>query len=464
MRVSDSSDALPLCVTNCTDVYSIHQCILSYAVIYSLDSIESFDFSAPTEQGAMKIQDIPTEVLLVIFDSGTLDLLQQDDGDQLRVRTASFSLPRLEHVLAYHLTLSRVCRLWRTILLEHKRAWSYVYLGHRAFLHPNFSAIDILHRSSKHPISLHCAYSPSSMNSGTRMKRKAMSEDMKLFFSPHIHRIGSLRVVGPRVFLSAILKTFHDHMTFQTPISVSPRSLTRLHLIYRKADPALPEPIQLPGVLACLTHLRVCGATVLPSSQFHFQEVIMEGGAAFLQMAGIHTPIHASAKNFVLHETFVQGLSSIGAIDPTSITSLTLSNIRADRPSHFFPSTPTPSATRAVYTDFFTPFLNASIETLRLSKLDQNAIFSLIQVLTQSLAHQRCLDLKDLYMEDLDLENGDVEILAKSFPRLSCLELNLKCGQHYFSEVWRNGLPNGEGAWPMLEEVLLNGVCQKRML
>ena len=180
------------------------------------------------EQNLTGINTLPAELLLSIFELTATDLLQLDQVNQPGILKRAFSIPELHSIFTFHVRLSRVCVAWRNVLLANKHAWSYIHLGTRAFLHYKlqFGSNAILDRSYDNLLSIECVYQPPT--SGVT-NTKSNPQAMKAFFTSYICRLHSLRIVGPQVFVSAILEALVSKDSTSNPIPLSNLQIIMTH-------------------------------------------------------------------------------------------------------------------------------------------------------------------------------------------------------------------------------------------
>ena len=407
----------------------------------------------------MGIQELPIELLYVIFDLGASPFVEQlEEGYQHPSRWRdTFTPSHMRFIFRHYLLLSQVSATWRSILLEYGKAWAYVHLGRCAFVSRQFMSIDILARSAKHPLRLECVFSQVSP-----LTPKPKPEAMKAFFAPHIDRIRSLRVAGPDTFISAILDIFIDRTLSASPSPSNP--LIHLHIIQTYPQSGWVFPLELKLVAPRLTHLVVFGADIAHFPRWHLQKVVLEGGT-FLPSKNHHEIFHNTpTRTLILDKIYIAGTPSIIGVRLTpfmsSITSLVLDGLQT------FESNA--ESKTSLFASFISLSLPKSLRDLKLANLSDEAVKGLMLVLESVPAPYPPLypELRRLGIEKLQFRSRSACVtLAKVFSEIQSLELlEVTEDKTIFLDVWRSGGETGDSIWPLLDEIIIDGTAVQRPL
>ena len=397
------------------------------------------------EQNLTGINTLPAELLLAVFELTAADLLQLDQVNQPGILKRAFSIPELHSIFTFHVRLSRVCVAWRNLLLANKQAWSYIHLGTRAFLHHKlqFKSNAILDRSYDNPLSIECVYQPPT--SGVT-NTKSNPQAMKAFFTSYICRLHSLRIVGPQVFVSAILEALVSKDSTSNPI---PLSNLQIIMTHRMTGPLQLDLHRIAPGLRCF---RVNGPLVVTSWGPLVEQAIVEGGA-ILPSRG-HSAF--TARNLILHDTPIVYMAS-APINSSSCSSFTLSRVSSTVPGRYLGI----ETRRRIWIDLFRSYLCPTLETLRLASLEQGGVEALINLLIDG--RDQFQRLRSLYIENTRITDVGVLAIMNAFPNLMELELvdmGRQCENH-FLDIWKNGF-EGREFWAALEMITVNSrVCSK---
>jgi len=394
----------------------------------------------------MDVTNVPTELLLHIFDIGARGLLDQEEAAQGQFWRDSFSLPQLQPLMIYHLTLSWVCTTWRYALLAHKKAWCQIHLGQRAFLYPELTS-DLLSRSGENSLHIDIFRRTTITFLHVTERYQQQLRDMTTMFSHHVPRIQTLRIAGLREDIISIQAGLLACLSE----SSQPSQLSHLHILQTNVDrQAIPLMFQAPP----LTHLRVTRARVFVNSPL--QELVVENGGLISCIFDRYSGSSAISvtNSFIVHDTTIH-LSISG----WTLTSLSLSDIKIATPLDNESSEATRRRWIQTYSVCFGGFRDGSLRKLKLSGLDSDAVRGLIAALQSGLqrGHPHCPSLVNLYLERASFSLSQVGVLAQAFTKISNLDIVNADGSD-FLHLWRSGLASGEMVWSLLDEISLDGV------
>jgi len=116
-----------------------------------------------------------------------------------------------------------------------------------------------------------------------------------------------------------------------------------------------------------------------------------------------------------------------------------------------------------MYFVFFNRALLRGINTLKLAKLNDQAMRFFIKAVREmpNLTSTRRY-LRNLYFENLRLDEDDEETLAGAFPEVSALEIVNVRPRNEFLNLWKGTHGYRGDIWPLLEEVKVDGQLLRR--
>ena len=324
----------------------------------------------------MTFQNLPPELLNLIFDLGArqfLDAMNYQRG----IWRSTFTLPSLKPIFRYHLSLSHVCATWRAVSIGFSETWNQIHLTKSA-LRDAPMTFQFMGRSISHPLSLEFS-----------IRREIAQEDiaaikasLNQFLPSNVHRIHSLRLAGPDVFISAVLDHFVDHTICYSPLSRS-FTLSHLHIIQKSTPSGETFPLDLNLAAPHLTHLRTCGAPVFTFPRWYLEEVVLEEGILLSLKNLYHIYSKTPTKRLVLNGITATGgaprARGIPSAQQSSITSIAFSNLQTPEED--------PIIRGLVYYNFFCSSFPRNLHTLKLARLDDdlmNSLHTMLEVAIKS--------------------------------------------------------------------------------
>lgn len=402
------------------------------------------------------IQELPAELILWICDLGAQSLLEAAEAvARGGLWPDAFVLPELKSVFAHYIALSGVCKLWQSLLMSHPNAWKHLRLTHGSDHSSECGIISIFDRCPNQPIYLECVLNDPSIQDNKQIR--AYGKALKESITPYVHRIESLRLVGLRDFFVEILSAFASPETDANIVSgTTSIPLSRLQIMQPPSEGACIGLGQLRlqnlNVAPSLSHLRVRNLRLDGCSTWRMKQIVLEGDSV---MEFVENPRSQAPMDLVV----IGHWSTAGVtLEIIRRTALWISDMQD------CVETPIPLLDIGrMYFVFFNRALLRGINTLKLAKLNDQAMRFFIKAVREmpNLTSTRRY-LRNLYFENLRLDEDDEETLAGAFPEVSALELVNVRPRNEFLNLWKGTHGYRGDIWPLLEEVKVDGQLLRR--